>query len=211
MLEKIKKASLADWVLIISSGLLITGLSYQFGYYGTVGLQSPWIINLLGTKELFISNLGLCILYAIAALYLSSYVEEQTKERLIELAVLANIVLIAIILVVIVEDKRINNIVDCFSIFLAFNSFLIVLKQGYYLKIIGVIVLFLVIPFLKGVADIQTSISEKQFNAVKLAKSEQEWFLVNTFGDKAVLIDSYEKSRKVKVVEIKELEFVQTQ
>ncbi|MEG8984120.1 hypothetical protein VCS94_18820, partial [Acinetobacter baumannii] len=60
-------------------------------------------------------------------------------------------------------------------------------------------------------ADIQTSISEKQFNAVKLAKSEQEWFLVNTFGDKAVLVDSYEKSRKVKVVEIKELEFVQTQ
>ncbi|EKA68993.1 hypothetical protein ACINIS143_A0027, partial [Acinetobacter baumannii IS-143] len=57
----------------------------------------------------------------------------------------------------------------------------------------------------------QTSISEKQFNAVKLAKSEQEWFLVNTFGDKAVLVDSYEKSRKVKVVEIKELEFVQTQ
>ncbi|VCX78030.1 hypothetical protein BANRA_04075 [Acinetobacter baumannii] len=149
----------------------------------------------LGTKELFISNLGLCILYAIAALYLSSYVEEQTKERLIELAVLANIVLIAIILVVIVEDKRINNIVDCISIFLAFNSFLIVLKQGYYLKIIGVIVLFSY-PFLKGVADIQTSISEKQFNAVKLAKSEQEWFLVNTFGDKAVLVDSYENLEK---------------
>ncbi|WP_375038615.1 hypothetical protein [Acinetobacter sp. RW6] len=211
MLEKIKKASLADWVLIISSGLLITGLCYQFGYYGNIGLQSPWIINLLGTKELFISNLGLCILYAIAALYLSSYVEEQTKQRLIELAVLANIVLIAIIIVVIVEDKRINNIADCISIFLAFNSFLIVLKQGYYLKIVGVIVLFLVIPFFKGVADIQTSITEKQFKMVKLGKSEQKWFLVNTFGDKAVLVDSYEKSRKVKVVEIKELDFVHTQ
>ncbi len=210
MLEKIKKASLADWVLIISSGLLITGLCYQYGYYGDIGLQSSWIINLLSTKELLISNLGLCVLYIIAALYLSSYVEEQTKQRLIELAVVSNLVLISIIIFVVVEDRKIKNIIDCISIFLAFNSFLIVLKQGYYLKIVGIIVLILIIPFIKGVADIQNSFSEKKLHTVKLGKENEEWLLVNTFGDKAVLVDSYESKRKVKVIEIKELAFVQT-
>lgn len=210
MLEKIKKASLADWVVIISSGLLITGLSYQYGYYGEIGLQSSWIINLLSTKELLISNLGLCILYAIAGMYLTSYVEEKTKQKLIEVVVLSNLVLVAITLVVIFENKKIKNIADCISILLAFNAFLIVLKRGYYLKILGVIILLIIIPFINGVADIHHSFSEKQLDSVKIGKSIERWLLVNTFSDKAVLVDSYEKTRKVKVVEIKELDFVET-
>lgn len=210
MLEKIKKASLADWVLIISSSLLITGLCYQFGYYGDMGLQSSWIVNLLSTKELLISNIGMCAIYIVAILYLSSYIEEQKKLRLIELAVLSNAVFIALTVFVVFEDKKIKNIVDCVSIILAFNSILIVLKRGYYLKIVGVFVLLMLIPYMKGAADIQNSLLEKKLNKVSLDKSEEEWLLVNTFGDKVVLVNSYESKRKVKVIEIKELEFVQT-
>lgn len=209
MLDKIKNASLADWVLIVTSALMVTGLCYQYGYYGELGLQSSWIINLLNTKEFLISNLGLCVLYLIAALYLSSYADDATTQRLMEVLVFSNIVLIAIIIVVIVEDQSIKSIVGSISIFLAVNSFLVILKKGYYLKIVAIIILFMVIPFFEGVADIRTSFSENQLHPVKLAKDNEKWFLVSTFGDKAVLVDSYEKNKKVKVIEVKEINFVE--
>ena len=38
--------------------LFITGVSYYYGYY-VVGLKVDWLINLLTTKELLISNIRL--------------------------------------------------------------------------------------------------------------------------------------------------------
>lgn len=49
--------------------LFITGVSYYYGYY-VVGLKADWLINLLTTKELLISNIRLGAGFILALMFL---------------------------------------------------------------------------------------------------------------------------------------------
>lgn len=202
ILEKLKSlgVGIVELIGIATSFLFVTGVAYYYGYYDA-GLNANWIINLLTTKELLISNLRLGVAIALAFMYLSTS-DLNDKRKIIQTLIFGCSFLGLILIYSILKNDR---WLESLGYFLAFLSIFGIIYSHFFLKIICTLTLVLVIPFLNGVLAYQVK-SKSALPIVLLKDQPKKWFLFDTFSDQAILIDSMKKQKTVKVVKINDLQ-----
>ncbi|RJL71622.1 hypothetical protein [Acinetobacter radioresistens] len=208
IIEKIKNSTLTDILGCITSILFITGLSYQYGFYGYLGLNAPWVISLLGPKEILIVNIVLFTTYLMALLFLDSLLTKSDLDFK-SLAIPANGCIIGLILFWGYFKDSWTGALFCFIVLLAFNSIISIIKLKIKFKIIGLIISILIIPFLNGVYIYHTHV-EKNSLPKAILNNKDIWYLASTYSDKAVLISSMNFKKNIKIVDIKDIKLIES-
>lgn len=208
--EKFKNLGIGvvEVIGIATSFLFVTGVIYYYGYYA-VGLNADWIINLLTTKELLISNLRLGAGAIMAFLYLSSVfdksvVNENNKhynELALGLGVLSVLVVMSYI-----NGKNWFEYLGYLFIFISIYGLLYFKPFG---KLISILVIVFVVPFCNGLTALEYKM-KSNLPVVTLKEDQKNWLLFDTFSDKFVLIDSKENYRNIRVVSSDDIENIKS-
>lgn len=205
-----KKANLADWVGAITASLFVTGLCYQYGYYGTLGLNNAWIVNLLQAKEILIVNVTLIVTYLMATLYLESLFSKSTSNKK-KVAILSNVVLTILMIINIIRSTW-SGAAFYLIVIIALNSILLALSEHKTIKYTGLVSLILVVPYLNGAYEYHQKINTNSLSVAILKDTPNEkWYLLNTFSDKAILISDITSQKEIKVIEIKEIKSIKSE
>lgn len=186
---------IVELIGIATSFLFITGVVYHYGYY-VVGLNAEWIINLLTTKELLISNLRLGASVLIAFMFLNSlFSSEGGRNHLKDLVV--GIVMLSGTTVIAYTRER--NWVEALGYLLIFISVFGLIYWKTYWKLVCVLIIVFVVPFMNGVTALQYKL-KSNLPVVTLKEDQKKWLLFDTFADKFVLIDSIDDYENIRVV-----------
>ncbi|WP_151832987.1 hypothetical protein [Acinetobacter ursingii] len=208
IVDKIKSASLTDLVGGVTACLFITGLSYQYGFYGMHGLNGSWVINLLSAKDILTVNIILLTTYLVALSFLDT-VFSNSNLSYKNLAIPSNIFMFMTSLYWLADHNK-SGAFFCLIVLIIINSILFIVKLNNIFKVLGFLFLILLVPFLNGVYSFNVNFYKDGIPKVVLIQSKigEEWFLLNTYNDKAILISKDKKN--VKIVEIKDISSVKT-
>lgn len=205
MIQERLKSLGVGWVEligIVTSFLFITGVSYYYGYYAA-GLNSEWIINLLTTKELLISNIRLGAGVIVALMYFDALFDKKSPTSPKKVLVIGNVVLITL-LISWAEFKGSNTIWESLSYLVVFNALYGLIYYEFLGKIICISLILFVAPFINGISAFHKK-TNSNLPLVTLKDDKKQWYLFDTFSDQAILIDSVKKEKNIKIVAINEL------
>lgn len=208
LIEKFKNSTLADWLAVITGGLFITGMCFNYGYYGPLGLSNSWIINLLNAKEILTVNIILLVTYLMAIMYLELYFAKE-KVNFSRLVITSNIVLILLAIVFGIQNTWVETFFYIIVI-IALNSMFWIINIRSTKRYFGFIILLLVVPYLNGVYSFHKDTSENRLSLAFLDNDlNSRWYILNTYADKAILIDRKNShKRKIKIVETKDIKII---
>lgn len=208
LIEKFKNSSLADWLAVITGGLFITGICFNYGYYGPLGLSNTWIINLLNAKEILTVNIILLVTYLMAILYLESYFTAE-RVKLSRVVITSNFVLILLAIAFGVKDTWVEAFFYIIVI-IALNSMFCILHIKTPKRYFGFMILLLVVPYLNGVYSFHKDTNENRLSLAFLDNDlNNRWYILNAYADKAILIDRKKSDkRKIKIVETKDIKTI---
>ncbi|MCT8090683.1 hypothetical protein H0920_10805 [Acinetobacter sp. C_4_1] len=206
MIQERLKSLGVGWVELIgmvTSFLFITGVSYYYGYY-EAGLNSDWIINLLTTKELLISNIRLGAGVILALMYFEALFDKQSPISPKKVLIIGNSALITLLIFWAIF-KETNTIWESLSYLAVFNALYGIIYYKFLGKMICVSLILFVAPFINGVVAFNKKINSN-LPIVTLKEDKTHWYLFDTFSDQAILIDSLKKEKNIKIVAVNELD-----
>jgi hypothetical protein len=193
----------AELIGLLTSFLFITGLSYFYGYYNA-GLNAGWIINLLTSKELLISNLRLGVVIIMVFMYLESIFDKDSGNKLIK-EFLWGCVAITGILVYFFIKKGVW--IEGAGYLIALIAIFGLVKWDGAGKWICILLILFIVPYINGITAFQNKV-RSNLPEVTLKNEDKQWLLFDTFSDKVVLIDGLKKDKNIRVVSINDLENV---
>lgn len=219
--ERLKNWGLgfAEIIGIVTSFLFITGVCYFYGYY-EAGLNAGWIINLLTTKELLISNLRLGAGVILVFMFLESMFDakpvsliivyestssnknKKKKDVTSKSFIFGILFLICLLIYAFFREKNWSEVLAYLLLLISVYS-LIFYKPIF--KMISILLIFFVIPFLNGVSAYYSKV-KSEIPEVRLKGDSKKWLLFDTFSNQAILIDSLKKEKNIRVVSITDIE-----
>lgn len=201
--ERFNKLGLgwAELIGLATTFLLVTGISYSYGYYA-FGLNAEWIINLLTTKELLITNIRFGAYIFASLMFLTSIVEQGTKKDLV-LDFICGVVGLLVLLVVSYELD--SEWPDILTILLTLVAVFLLITVPKKFKFYPTLTLIFIIPFCNGLTAYVKKI-KSDLPIVIVKEEEKQWQLFDTYSDQAVIIDSIKKEKNIRVVPISDLE-----
>lgn len=201
--DKIKKLGIgiAEFIGIATSFLFITGVSYFYGYYDA-GLNADWIINLLTTKELLISNIRLGAIVILVFMYLEALFDPTVNTNPAKQFVIGFIALTSLCILSVYFNR---GWVEGISYLIAFIAIFGMFYFKIFGKLICALLILLVVPFLNGITAYENKMKNK-FPEVTIKDEKKKWLLFDTYTDQAILIDSIKKEKNIRVVPINDLE-----
>lgn len=209
--EKLDKSGLgvAEIIGLGTSFLFITGVSYYYGYF-VVGLKADWLINLLTTKELLISNIRLGVCLALALVFLQEVFssESETQHKRHRAFFMGCVALIVIL--IFSMWKNYNSWVQTLSYLLGLIAVFGLFYFKYLGRILSILLLVFVVPFLNGLSAYQKKISS-HLPVASLKDDAQQWYIFDAFSDQVILIDSVKKIENIRVVQVNELENIRVE
>ncbi|QDK98267.1 hypothetical protein FM020_10370 [Acinetobacter tandoii] len=209
--EKLDKLGLgvAEIIGLGTSFLFITGVSYYYGYF-VVGLKADWLINLLTTKELLISNIRLGVCLALALVFLQEVFssESETQHKRHRAFFMGCVALIVIL--IFSMWKNYNSWVQTLSYLLGLIAVFGLFYFKYLGRILSILLLVFVVPFLNGLSAYQKKISS-HLPVASLKDDAQQWYIFDAFSDQVILIDSVKKIENIRVVQVNELENIRVE
>lgn len=202
--EKFKSLGVgwAELLGIVTSFLFITGISYYYGYYDA-GLNANWIINLLTTKELLISNVRLGVCVILAFMFLESIFDKNSKNFNVQAAVLIGVLFFVVLLIYSIYENGVWT--EILSYLIALISIYGLIFFKIYWKLVSVLLIIFVVPFLNGLTAYEKKV-RSDLPELSLKNDKKKWYLFDTFSDQAIIIDSTKKSKNIKIVPVNELE-----
>lgn len=180
---------------IATSFLFVTGVIYYYGYYAA-GLNADWIINLLTTKELLISNLRLGAGVFMAFMYLHSLFKVGEKNNHYKDLAVGSSILTLILLITYFSGR---NWIEALSYLLIFISVFGLIYWKAFFKLICVLIIVFVVPFMNGLTALQNKL-KSNLPIVTLKEDHEKWLLFDTLSDKFVLIDSKDNYKNIRIV-----------
>lgn len=199
--SKLKDLGVVELVGIATSFLLITGISYFYAYYAA-GLNAAWIINLLTTKELLICNMSLGVGIIIAFIYLEDlFHHDNSVEHFLSFIVGCS-VLVAMLIYCYIKNQIWTEVLSYLTVLI---SFFLIVKCKFSIKLLGICLIFFMAPFLNGLTAYYKKI-ESNLPEVSLKDDSKKWYLFDTFSDQAILIDSKNREKNIKILPINDLE-----
>lgn len=201
--DKIKNLGIgiAEFIGIATSFLLITGVSYFYGYYDA-GLNADWVINLLTTKELLISNIRLGAGVILVFMFLESIFDKDSNNFHIQAFVIGIFFFVALLIYSIIENEVWTEVL---AYLIALISIYGLLFFKPYLKMVSILLIFFAVPFLNGLTAYEKKV-RKNLPVVTIKEDKKQWLLFDTFSDQAVVIDSIKKEKNIRIVPINDIE-----
>ena len=201
--DKIKNLGIgiAEFIGLATSFLLITGVSYFYGYYDA-GLNADWVINLLTTKELLISNIRLGAGVILVFMFLESIFDKDSNNFHIQAFVIGIFFFVALLIYSIIENEVWTEVL---AYLIALISIYGLLFFKPYLKMVSILLIFFAVPFLNGLTAYEKKV-RKNLPVVTIKEDKKQWLLFDTFSDQAVVIDSIKKEKNIRIVPINDIE-----
>lgn len=205
IIEKIKSSSLAELIGALTTILFVIGASYRYGFYSGDVINEKWLVQLYSPTDLLFANLDIVILYVTSMIYLDHLFtrEKSTLGTLIY----GNIVLIIFTIFLYFNAEGYEFTL---AILIGFNAMVAVLKAKYVGKLSGGLALLFLIPYGLGMSDIKKALTKGSLPKVHIENEIKDWRLLEAFSDKAVLINKEVGRNNIKIVELKDIKFIES-
>lgn len=204
--EKLKSASIVDFLTIITPFIIIMGLMHKIGIYTSEQINASWFISIFTPIDFMISDLTIYFYFATSLIYLEKVIFNSERAPKVELF-WANLMLISayagMVIMFFITDKPYDSILK-FYIYIAcsLNGFGLLILSKKIGKIFGV-VLILFIPYQSGL-DHAKKIDDKSLPIIEL-NDKKTWYLLDKHSDQIILINSSKSKNEFKIVEMKEV------
>jgi len=204
ILEILKKSTLTELVGVVTPSLILIGVSYKFGFYGSANINASWIIPTFSPVNLIMANMEIYLYYSVATLYMSYVFDEKDEDRwkgaIIAIATLLGLGLFYYLIV----DMPLTYFLMIVSSFIAI---FMIIYRGYVGKIIGILLILLGIPYQYGFTQAKNiKIQELPEAVIKDKKEQKQWYILDQFSDKAILINHDNHEKNFRIIELKEIE-----
>lgn len=194
-------------ITIGTSFLIVVGVLFKFGFYGSDYIDALWIISLFSPIDFMFSNFEILIYYFLAFLYLTKIIEKENKNRRFEF--IYTVCFLLVLSAMMIVSMSIPLIL-CLSVIGSFIAFyFIIYTDKYLIKTFGLTIL-LFIPWYSGYSFFKNSGVEK-LPKVYLSQSvdKKDWYLLDKYTDKAILINKDKTRNYFKMVEMKDIKLIE--
>lgn len=180
---------------------ILIGTSYKYGFYGSSEIDAIWIVSLFSPIDFMTANLEVMLYYSIAALYMAKVFGDK-KHFNVEMLTQV-FILIGLGIFFYLSIQMPPHIY--FFIILSLIAFYLIIYKSVIGKLFGVLII-LYIPFYSGENAIGQSGFKSLPHVVLGAKSDGlEWYLLDKYSDKAILINKSNNKNSFKIVELKDI------
>lgn len=209
LLEKLKELKIVDLITVIVPGIILIGFSYKFGFYSSKEIGATWILSLFSPIDFIMAHFDLYFYYLTAVIYLDRVIEGKYKLK--EGLISGNATMIGsmIGLYFIVGKGALTYFIFAFVSLHAIA--LILYSNSIGLRTMSLLAIFVFLPMINGSKE-ANKVRANKLPIVKLAKTPHvvgSWYLLDKFSDKAILINPSQELNNFKVVELKEIEYIQ--
>lgn len=206
LINNIKEAPL-KLLAIVTPCIGFIGFSSKLGFYLNHNVDAIWALTLFTPLDFMLSNLEVFLIYLLALTYLGNIVKgvEKLREGLIS----SNFILLGAFIGLSFAISY--TILLNYYLYAAagLNGFaLLLFCKQYDYRALGFIIL-MSIPFFNGYIK-GGNINTNNLPYVHLndSVSNQKWYLLDKFSDKAILISKDESSNLFKIVELKDVKYI---
>lgn len=201
ILEKIKEAPLSELIASLSALILIIGLSYKVGYYYPKPLLSLWVVSFFNPLDLAFTALKILFIYIFGLLIIdkSMFGESGSKNILVTG--------IGVTLLPVAIGIYSGDFLTVLPVALGMISVLMLIKAEKIARIICIVVLAIVTPFLQGLADVDSDLKRNRLPKVYLTNNDNyadDWRMLDKLNDRLLLIN-IKNHKQLKIVEISEI------
>lgn len=207
ILDHIKKTSLIDLLALITPCLILTGFSQKIGFYSSENINAYWMVSLFSPIDLMISSLEIYMYYLLALIYLEKVIvgKESLKMGLIN----SNLVLFgSFVGIFFVTDYAFKYYLYAAS---SLNLFALAFFGNYSGKFVGLLGLMLAAPAFAGLLDAgEIAIQKKPLVELDASLENKNWYLLDKYSDKAILVSRDKGTNYFKIVEMKDIKFIES-
>lgn len=210
ILEKLKELKFPDLITIVVPGIILVGFSYKFGFYSSKVIGVTWVLSLFSPVDFITAQFDLYFYYLIAVVYLERVIDGKQDLRVGLIRANALMIGSFIGLYFLIGELALTSYMYAFVSLHAIA--LILYNNSIGLRSLSLLAIFIFMPMISGsiAAD---NVRDKILPMVKLNKQNEidgSWFLLDKFSDKAILINTTQEKNYFKVVELKEIEFIES-
>lgn len=206
LIDKVKEIKIVDVVTVAIPGLIVIGFCYKYGFYASPKVKAEWVLSLFSPVDFITAQLNLYIYYLSSIIYLDKIVDgtKNLKAGVLQ----ANLLMLAGFMASFLYLGK--EAYEFYAyIFFSFNSIAYILfTENIIGRIFGLLIVLIFIPLIAG-SQIASKIDSNYLPSVKLPKKMEvvdEWYLLDKFSDKAILIDL--DGKLLKIIELKEIEYI---
>ncbi|KQE86336.1 MULTISPECIES: hypothetical protein [Acinetobacter calcoaceticus/baumannii complex] len=210
LIEKLKDLKIVDLITVVVPGIIVIGFSYKFGFYYSKAIDANWVLSLFTPIDFITAQFNLYIYYFTAVVYLDRVIggSEKLKEGLIT----GNATMLGSFIGLYFLQGKIAFIFYVYALVSLHAIALILYSKSIGLRSLGFLAIFVILPMIAGGQE-ATKVSQGILPVVKLSKTIDvvgPWYLLDKFSDKAILINPTQTMNYFKVVELKEIEYIQS-
>lgn len=205
--ENLTLSQLAEFIAIVTTFSVIIGVCYKAGFYQSNGIDALWVLQLFNPSDFIKANLEVYGFYIVAALYTAKVSDQKIEERLLEFLAQG----VMIIVLAIVFYFTIDYPFTFFGyIFFSFLAFYLVLYRQLVGKSVGILIL-LFIPWHMGSTAIEEvgGINKLPQAILEDANSTKNWYLLDRYSDKAILISKGIAKNDFKIIDLKDIKYIE--
>ncbi|MGE9818214.1 hypothetical protein ACQP6V_08480 [Acinetobacter baumannii] len=204
-LEKSNLIKLTEIIAVVPAVAIAIGVVYKISFYSSDEINALWLVSLFSPVDFMLAKLQVYVYYLGAALYISKVFDSgysKITEFLVQLGSLA------IIGAFFYFFKDIGGQVFLFTI-ASFIAFYLLFFHNIVAKVFGLMIIFF-IPWYMGGNDSKVQKIENLPRAIlEIPDSGSRWSLLDKYSDKAILIKKSNDKNNFKVVEIKDISYIQ--
>lgn len=201
-------SSLANLIAIGVPALILVGVSYKYGFYSEAKIDATWVISLFGPTDLIFASTETLLFYIAAFFYMTKLFDSDATQTLKEFWLQFLVLLVLALSSYVFYDLEIRSFLYILFSFIGF--YLLIYRQSFG-KIMGAVIVAF-IPYDNGVHAARM-LDNKSLPIVILdeSKPKDTWYLLDKYGDKAILLKTGKvaSQNKFKIIEVKEIKLIE--
>lgn len=207
LIDKIKEIKIVDVVTVAIPGLIIIGFCYKYGFYASQKVDAEWVLSLFSPIDFITGQFNLYIYYLTAIIYLDKLIggTQNLKVGIVS----ANALMFGSFTGLFFHLGKVAFEFYLYAFFSFHSIVFILFSKSIMWRSFGLLLVLIFIPLIAG-TQVANKIDSSYLPLVKLQKKTEaagEWYLLDKFSDKAILIDMDRKL--LKVIELQEIEYIE--
>lgn len=207
LIDKIKEIKIVDVITVAIPGLIIIGFCYKYGFYASQKVDAEWVLSLFSPIDFITAQFNLYIYYLTAIIYLDKVIggTQNFKAGIVS----ANALMFGSFVGLFFYLGKVAFEFYIYAFFSFHSIVLILFSKSVMGRSFGLLLVLIFIPLIAG-TQVANKIDSNYLPSVKLPQKMElagEWYLLDKFSDKAILMDLDRKL--LKVTELKEIDYIE--